>query len=89
MNWNEQPHFAALDWAREHHDVVILDRQGRIAEQIRFEHTDAGWQQFRKLVSRYPNLPMAVETSHGTVVKQMFTASVSVYPVNPKAEALS
>ena len=85
MNWNEQPHFAALDWAREHHDLVIVDRQGRIAEQIRFEHTDAGWQQFRKLVSCYPNLPMAVETSHGAVIEQMFTAAVSVYPVNPKA----
>ena len=25
MNWSDQPYFAALDWAREHHDAVVLD----------------------------------------------------------------
>jgi transposase len=85
MNWNDQLFFAALDWASEHHDVVVLDRQGNIVEQLQFEHTDAGWQQLRKITTKYPNLPMAVETSHGTVVEQLFAAGVSVYPINPKS----
>jgi transposase len=83
--WNEQPYFAALDWARAHHDVVIIDRLGQIKEAVRFEHTAAGWQSFQSLARRYPHLPVAVETSHGTVVEQLFAAGVSVYPINPKA----
>jgi transposase len=85
MNWNDQPHFAALDWARAHHDVVIMDRHGKVVEQMRFEHTESGWAQFREAVKRYPDLPVAVETSQGTVVEQLFAAGARVYPVNPKA----
>jgi transposase len=83
--WNEQPYFAALDWARAHHDVVIIDRWGQIKETVRFDHTAEGWKSFRELTGRYPKLPVAVETSHGTVVEQLFAAGVSVYPINPKA----
>jgi transposase len=83
--WNEQPYFAALDWARAHHEVVIIDRLGQIKETLRFEHTAEGWQSFRAVAQRYPKLPVAVETSHGTVVEQLFAAEVGVYPVNPKA----
>ena len=85
IQWNEQPYFAALDWARAHHDVVIIDRLGQIKETIRFDHTAAGWQRFQHLARQYPNLPVAVETSHGTVVEQLFAARVGVYPINPKA----
>jgi transposase len=85
MKWSEEPYFAALDWAREHHEVVVLDRSGTIVEQLGFEHSEAGWQQWRQLITRYPNLPVAVETSCGTVVDQLFESAVRVYPVNPKA----
>ena len=83
--WNEQPYFAALDWARAHHDVVIIDRLGQIKETTRFEHTAEGWQSFQTLARQYAQLPVAVETSHGTVVEQLFAAGVTVYPINPKA----
>lgn len=83
--WNQQPYFAALDWARAHHDVVVMDRLGQVQEMIRFDHTAEGWQKFQQLARRYPALPVAVETSQGTVVEQLFAAQVRVYPVNPKA----
>jgi len=82
--WNQQPYFAALDWARAHHDVVIIDRLGQIKEALRFEHTAEGWASLRSLLVQYPKVPMAVETSHGTVVEQLFATGVVVYPVNPK-----
>jgi transposase len=85
IQWNEQPYFAALDWARAHHDVVIIDRLGQIKETIRFDHTAEGWQSFQRLARQYPQLPVAVETSRGTVVEQLFAAGVTVYPINPKA----
>ena len=39
----------------------------------------------RALVARYPQLPVAVETSQGTVVEQLLACGARVYPVNPKA----
>jgi len=83
--WNEQPCFAGLDWARSHHDLVLIDRHGEVKETLRVAHTHEGWQTVRALAQRYPKLPVAVETSQGTVVEQLFAAGLSVYPINPKA----
>lgn len=83
--WQEQSHFAGLDWARSHHDVVVLDRLGAVQERLHFDHTAEGWQQMRALVARYPQLSVALETSQGTVVEQLLGCGARVYPVNPKA----
>lgn len=83
--WHEQPHFAGLDWARSHHDVIVLDRHGAVEEKLHFEHSAEGWEKMRELVARHPQLPVAVETSQGTVVEQLLRCGARVYPVNPKA----
>jgi transposase len=85
QQWTEQSYFAGLDWARWHHDLVIIDRHGEVKEALRFTHSAAGWQTVRTLAERYPKLPVAVETSQGTVVEQLMAAGLSVYPLNPKA----
>jgi len=83
--WIEQPCFAGLDWARSHHDLVIIDRHGQVQETLRLAHTAEGWQAVQTLAQRYPQLPVAVETSQGTVVEHLFAAGLRVYPLNPKA----
>src|SRR5688572_28745316 len=45
-DWTKQTHFAALDWAKDHHDVVVVDRSGQIALEFRFAHTAPGWAEF-------------------------------------------
>ena len=32
--WNEVTHFAGFDWAKDHHDVLVLDNTGKIASRI-------------------------------------------------------
>lgn len=83
--WTEQPYFAGLDWARSHHDLVVIDRYGQIKEVLSFPHSTEGWQQVRALGQRCPQLPVAVETSQGTVVEHLVAAGLRVYPINPKA----
>ena len=85
QTWHEQGHFAGLDWARSHHDVIVLDQHGSVQEKLHFEHSAEGWEQLRALVARHPQLPIAVETSQGTVVEQLLACGARVYPVNPKA----
>ena len=39
----ELTHFAGFDWATDHHDLTLVDKQGTIVEQFRFDDTSSGW----------------------------------------------
>jgi len=81
--WTEITHYAGFDWARDHHDVVIVDRQGQIVADLRLEHSLEGWQQFADKITDYPALAVAIETSQGAAVDQLLQRDCTVYPVNP------
>lgn len=81
--WTEITHYAGFDWARNHHDVIIVDRQGQIVADVRLEHTLAGWQAFREQIKAYPVLGVAIETSQGAAVDQLLQLDGTVFPVNP------
>ena len=78
-------HYAGLDWAKDHHEVVVLDRAGTIVADFRFTHDAAGWAEFRKRMLAYPTLAVTVETSQGAAVAELVNSGVTVYPVHPKA----
>lgn len=83
-SWTEITHYAGFDWAKDHHDVIIVDRGGQIVADLRIEHSAEGWQQWRKEVEPFgPGLAVCVETSQGVVVEQLLQSEVSVYPVAP------
>jgi transposase len=81
----ELTHFAGLDWAKDHHDVVIVDRAGQIVAQFTFPHSAEGWQRWRQCVQSYPALGVALETSSGPAVEQLLESGVTVFPMNPKS----
>ena len=84
-NWSQHPHFAALDWASDHHDVIIVDHTGVIAAEFRFAHTAAGWVEFTEKMKPFAGAPLALETSSGPAVDQLLQRGWTLYPVNPKA----
>jgi transposase len=84
-DWTKHAHFAALDWASDHHDVVIVDHSGAIAAEFRFAHTAAGWAEFTEKMQPYAGAPLALETSSGPAVDQLLQRGWTLYPVNPKA----
>jgi transposase len=81
--WSEITHYAGLDWARDHHDIVIVDRQGQLVADWRIEHSLAGWQAFGAQIKSYPALAVAIETSQGAAIDQLLQQDCAVYPVNP------
>jgi transposase len=81
--WNETTHYAGFDWARNHHDVVIVDRQGQIVAEFRLQHTLEGWQEFGRQLKAYPALAVAIETSQGAAIDQLLQHDCTIYPVNP------
>jgi len=86
-SWNEQTHFAGLDWADDHHDVIVVDAHGQIVLEQTFAHSLEGWQQFEAALKPWPQLPVAIETSSGPVVDQLLQRDFLIYPVMPRAAA--
>lgn len=84
-DWNQHTHFAALDWATDHHDVVVVDHLGTIVADFRFAHTTAGWAEFTETMKPFAHAPIALETSSGPAVDQLLQRGWKIYPVNPKA----
>ena len=83
--WNQITHYGALDWARDHHDIVVVDRSGTIVADFRIQHTLEGWNEFRTRLAPFPDLAIAVETNQGPAVEQMVSAGLQIYPINPKS----
>jgi len=85
MAWREGTTFVGFDWASDHHDVVVVDGEGWIVEDFRFDDTAEGWKSFRKRLSSYPPAAVAIETSSGATVERLLESGYAVYPVNPHA----
>lgn len=84
-HWTQHTHFAALDWASDHHDVVVVERSGALVAEFRFAHTAAGWAEFTAKMQPFVGAPLALETSSGPAVDQLLQRGWTLYPVNPKA----
>jgi transposase len=83
--WTQQKYFGALDWARDHHDVAVVDQHGSLVCEMRFDHTADGWQKMRDALRPFEPLVVAVETRNGMAVEQLLSVDYIVYPVSPKS----
>jgi transposase len=84
-NWPGYSHFAALDWASDHHDVAVVDCLGNVALEFRFERSASGWAEFQEKMRPFAGAPLALETSSGPAVDQLLQRGWTLYPVNPKS----
>jgi transposase len=83
--WQHLTHYAGFDWARDHHDIVIVDARGQIVAEFRIAHNLEGWQDFRQKIAAYPGLGIVIETSQGAAIDQLLQIDLTVYPIHPVA----
>ncbi len=82
--------YAGIDWADDHHDVVVLDDSGRQIASRRVAHTAAGLADLTTTLSQIcaakpkDTLACIVETNRGLLITALLSAGFAVYPVNPK-----
>src|ERR1051326_1719442 len=81
----QHTHYVGLDWAKDHHDAVIVDQHGTIVADLTFSHDAPGWESFRERVKAFPSVGVAIETNQGAAVTQLLQSAVTVYPVAPRA----
>jgi transposase len=80
--------YVGLDWADQHHDVMVLGEAGRRAGSRRVTHSQEGLEDLKQfllsIAPRPEDLACVVETSHGLLITFLLEAGIPVYPVNPK-----
>jgi transposase len=80
--------YAGIDWSDQHHDLVVIDADGRKIATQRFAHSAEGVAALiaflRTLVPALDQLACIIETTHGLLIAALLEAGLAVYPVNPK-----
>jgi transposase len=85
--WNQRKAFAALDWAKGKHQIVVVNNNGEVILKFSFAHTSDGWAKFREKIVAWPGLAIVLELSSGLIVEQLIATGLTVYGINPACTA--
>jgi hypothetical protein len=82
--------FVGDDWAEDHHDVEVMDEQGKVLAKRRLPEGVAGMARLHELVGQHlgedggeADVAVGIETDRGPWVAALIAAGYIVYPVNP------
>ncbi|MFG1928738.1 IS110 family transposase [Cryptosporangium sp. NPDC048952] len=81
-----------IDWAEAHHDVALVDSDGRLIAKQRIADDLAGWHVLQQLLTAHGDcaeqpIPVAIETSRGLLVACLRASGRMIYAINPLAVA--
>ncbi len=82
--------YCGIDWATAHHDVAVVDADGRVVARGRVGNDAAGFSQLLTLLAeagdsaKHP-IPVAIETDRGLWVAALRETERVIYPINPLA----
>ena len=83
--------FCGVDWAEAHHDVAIIDGDGRLLVKRRIADDLAGFSELCALLAEHTGsegfvpVDVGIETDRGLLVAALRAAGHVVVPINPKA----
>jgi transposase len=81
-----------IDWSKAHHDLAVVDADGRLVAKRRIGDNAAGFQQLLELLAEAGDspeapVPVAIETTRGLLVACLRATGRPVYAINPLAAA--
>src|SRR6266540_2538621 len=84
--------YGGIDWAEDHHDIALVDRDGQLLARRRISDGAAGLAQLLALLAEHGDtagdpVPVAIETPRGLLVACLRATGRAVYPINPMAVA--
>lgn len=82
--------FCGIDWATEHHDVAVIDGDGRVVARGRVSNDAAGFAALLTLLAEAGDsgadpIPVGIETDRGLWVSALRETGRTIYPINPLA----
>jgi len=80
-----------IDWAEAHHDVAIVDGDGKAVAKLRIDTGLPGFTALMALLAEHTDdpasVPVAIETDKNLIVVALQAAGLTVYAINPRAVA--
>jgi hypothetical protein len=81
--------FVGIDWAEQHHDIQVMDPDGRMLACARVLEGLGGVGRLHALIADHAGDPaevvVGIETDRGLLVTSLVAAGYQVYAVNPRA----
>ncbi|MFD6568888.1 IS110 family transposase [Micromonospora profundi] len=84
--------FCGIDWAERHHDVALVDAEGKLVAKRRIADSAEGFAELMRLLAEAGDscedpIPVAIETPRGLLVAALRETSRAIYSINPMAVA--
>ena len=84
--------FCGIDWAEDHHDIALTDRDGKLLARRRISDDAAGLASLLALLAEHGDtagdpVPVAIETPRGLLTACLRPTGRPVYSINPRAVA--
>jgi len=84
--------FCGIDWASDHHDVVLVDNTGSLLDKARIDDTADGLAHLLQMLTAHGDtaedpIPVAIETSRGLLVACLRATGRPISAINPMAAA--
>ncbi|MFC8373579.1 IS110 family transposase [Streptomyces sp. NPDC057239] len=84
--------FCGIDWASDHHDVVLVDNTGSVLDKARVDDNSDGLAQLLHMLAQHGDtaedpIPVAIEISRGLLVACLRATDRPIYAINPMAAA--
>ena len=84
--------FCGIDWAEDHHDIALVNRDGQLLARRRISDDAAGIAALLGLLAEHGDsaedpVPVAIETPRGLLTACLRATGRKVYPINPMAVA--
>jgi transposase len=84
------PLYCGIDWATAHHDIAVVDDDGRVVARGRVSNDAPGFAQLLTLLAEAGDsaehpIPVGIETDRGRWVAALRATGRVIYPINPLA----
>lgn len=82
--------YCGIDWAAAHHDIAVINDDGKVVARGRVSNDAAGFAALLRLLAEAGDsaehpIPVGIETDHGLFVAALRETGRVIYPINPLA----
>ncbi|RJQ81489.1 IS110 family transposase [Pseudonocardiaceae bacterium YIM PH 21723] len=84
--------FCGIDWAEKHHDIALIDAEGKLVAKRRITETVDGFAELTAMLAEAGDtaenrIPVAIETPRGLLVAALRATGRAIYAINPQQVA--
>lgn len=84
--------FCGIDWAERHHDVALVDAEGKLVAKRRITESVDGFAELTAMLAEAGDsgespIPVAIETPRGLLVAALRATGRPIYAINPQQVA--